>query len=253
MTEKDNQNCNDETQDNEIHFHELPRPHFNHDGRNAYHSRRSSYEPWYDDKADYNTNAKSYYDYLARFNGYLFKLTDFVNRLSRRNITVEDSTSIDFTKKGDWIDNGDDCHTYNDVIKLTGVVIISKMIDSIDIGKLKNISVPNGSKIVSDGVWSPDYKNALNAIQHENELQDVEINNIKKDITNITNTLQKVIDNLYNSGAITTNNIFNFDFNPGRNIATGNINIYGEIADGSQAIITHKGQANGDVASGLKI
>ncbi|MDN6835684.1 MAG: hypothetical protein L0L86_06030, partial [Lactococcus lactis] len=28
--------------------------------------RRSTFEPWYDDKKDYNTNAPSYYDYLGR-------------------------------------------------------------------------------------------------------------------------------------------------------------------------------------------
>lgn len=42
------------------------------------------FTPFYSDKADYNTNAKSYYDYLARYNGFLTYLVDFVNDLADR-------------------------------------------------------------------------------------------------------------------------------------------------------------------------
>lgn len=37
---------------------------------------RDSYEPWYDSKKDYNTNSKSYYDYLARVNQLMQLLAD---------------------------------------------------------------------------------------------------------------------------------------------------------------------------------
>lgn len=43
-----------------------------------------NYTPFYSDKADYNTNAKSYYDYLARYNGFMSELIDFVNDLALR-------------------------------------------------------------------------------------------------------------------------------------------------------------------------
>ena len=50
---------------------------------NEYGYRRGIYrEPFYSDNADYNTNSKSYYDYLARFNGFIFELCDFVNGLA---------------------------------------------------------------------------------------------------------------------------------------------------------------------------
>lgn len=50
----------------------------NHYGEKLY------YEPFYSDNADYNTNAKSYYDYLARYNGFMSTLVEFVNDLADR-------------------------------------------------------------------------------------------------------------------------------------------------------------------------
>lgn len=45
--------------------------------------RRGLYrEPFYSDSSDYNTNAKSYYDYLARYNGFIHEMVDFVNGLA---------------------------------------------------------------------------------------------------------------------------------------------------------------------------
>lgn len=38
--------------------------------------------PFYSDEADYNTNAPSYYDYLAKYNGFISSLVDFVNGLA---------------------------------------------------------------------------------------------------------------------------------------------------------------------------
>lgn len=50
---------------------------------NQYKYRRGlNREPFYDDMADYNTNSRSYYDYLARYNGFIFDLCDFVNGLA---------------------------------------------------------------------------------------------------------------------------------------------------------------------------
>lgn len=39
-------------------------------------------EPFYSNQSDFNTNSKSYYDYLARFNGFISELVDFVNDLA---------------------------------------------------------------------------------------------------------------------------------------------------------------------------
>ena len=73
------------------------------------HSWSSERLPLYVDKANYNTNAPSYYDYLARMLNYMLGQLEYaVNRTLRRNIKFTDTKSIHFVKNGDWIDNYDD-------------------------------------------------------------------------------------------------------------------------------------------------
>ena len=69
-------------------------------------SLENHYHPWYDDRRDYNTNAPSYYDYLSNTNRYLDKLTWLTNRVARRNINVQSTNAIRYTKEFDWIDEG---------------------------------------------------------------------------------------------------------------------------------------------------
>lgn len=237
----------------------------------AYHHHHHShfknhFEPWYSDGMDFNTNAKDYYDYLGRFNKWAHIAEDLINRLLRRNIEVDDTPSIDLTKIGDWIDNGN-CHEFDDVIHIKADVIISPDIDKKTFINFipKTVDVPNGTEVRQNGVWSPDYINALNAIDNQfsnlneiiNNITDIinkqgdDITNIKNTIKNIESTLQKLIDNLYNSGAINTNNIYNFEFNPNRYFATGNINHYSGAAGGDHFIATHKGVMDYDVTTGI--
>lgn len=49
---------------------------------NEVNCRTNGLKPFYTYNADYNTNSKSYYDYLARYNAFLSELIDFVNDLS---------------------------------------------------------------------------------------------------------------------------------------------------------------------------
>jgi len=218
--------------------------------RPPYRSRhhRHRYEPFYDEHSDYNTNAKSYYDYLARFNGFLASIVEFINRLMNRNIEVKNTKSINFTKKGDWIDNGEcEPDNYDDVIELSAVVNISKQEESkefvIHPDQVKNFKIPNGSVIKNDGLWSPDY---IEMIQNLND----RVNNLTSQNNQLEKGLQKIVNNLYESGAITTNNINNFEFNNGRDIATGNINLFGGSSDGNSFIRTNKGKTNNDITAG---
>lgn len=225
------------------------------------------YEPFYDFHADYNTNAKDYYDYLARFNAHIKFMTEFINRLMDRNIDVIDTNSIDMTKIGDWIDNGKcEPDNYDDVIKIKADVIISKLTETLKLVNTtqKNFIISNGTKIKSDGVWSPDYADIIKEIDREiGKIQDLikdlvqdinnmrnELNKLKTDITNLTNGLQKIINNLFESGAISSDNINNFVFNSGRDIATGNINLFGGTSDGNSFIRTNKGKTNNDISAG---
>lgn len=227
-------------------------PRRNHWGGNAFWHRYESYEPWYDDKADYNTNAKSYYDYLARFNAFLREVVDAINRLLRRDIKFNDSKSIDFDKIGDWLDHGN-CDNYDDLIEVTAKVIISRATEKRTLKNTskKEFTVPNGSKIVGDGLWSPDYIDLINSL--DDSVGDIykKISNMGDQIANLQNALQKIVNNLYDSGAITSNNINNFDFKKGRDIATGNINLFGGSADGNSFIRTNKGKTENDITAGI--
>ena len=65
------------------------------------------WQPFYNDKEDFNTNALSYYEYLAHRNEHLRLITELLNRVARRDISLKDTNTIEFIKKIDWIKDGD--------------------------------------------------------------------------------------------------------------------------------------------------
>ena len=62
-----------------------------------------------------------------------------------------------------------------------------------------------------------------------------------------------MLQNLQNSGAWnqTGNTIFEGSFNAGRNIATGNINLFGGTPDGDAFIRTNNDKTENDLAGGI--
>lgn len=258
------------------------------------------YEPWYDDRKDYNTNAPSYYDYLAHRNYNHHLIIDLLNRVARRNLTVTDTPSIDLTKTNDWISE-DKCNNYHDIIDLKADVKLSKLKDSVSIGtydqRKKTYTFPNAIKIYDDGLYVRDttqvlidlydYDKFLNdKINQEiddrkeadinldnkinKEIQDRENEDlaIRREITNhvkqlenkitelkgdnnkLLTVLTKLINNLKNSGAW-EGDLFNGGFKPNRNIATGNINIFGGTPDGDSFIRTNNTSTENDLAGGV--
>lgn len=171
--------------------------------RRGHRHRSHWYEPFYDEHTDYNTNAKSYYDYLARFNGFIRTVVDFINRLMRRNIEVEDTNSIKFNKNGDWLDNGGcEPNHYDDVIKLNAHVKLSKLTEKRSLlnTNKKDFTINNGTVIKNDGVWSPDYIEMINEIDEEiGDLQkrisknEGDIKNIYKEINNINSRIDSML------------------------------------------------------------
>jgi len=94
-------------------------------------------------------------------------------------------------------------------------------------------------------------------IQEVNNLKQVienisnEVNNLKQEVNNLkanNEKLDKIIQNLINSGAWNSDTN---DFNPNRNIATGNINFFGGSTDGGSFIRTNNGQTENDVTAGI--
>lgn len=60
------------------------------------------WQPWYDDRRDYNTNAPSYFDYLSNFNELIKSIVEFVNELAKRDLDTEDTETIELIKKTSW-------------------------------------------------------------------------------------------------------------------------------------------------------
>lgn len=64
------------------------------------------YQPWYDDKRDYNTNAPTYYDYLANMNEIIQQVVENINKVFNRDVDVEDTSSIELIKEASWLVEG---------------------------------------------------------------------------------------------------------------------------------------------------
>ena len=159
---------------------------------NHFHSRlplEGHWQPWYDDRKDYNTNAPSYYDYLARFNYFLRVITDFINRLARRNINVKDTSTVDLTKTGDW--------TSQDSIEIKADVKIST--------NNNNQLYPNAINVLTDGLYVSDLTNEINKLkQKDNDLQN-QITKLKEKDTDLQNQINVISTTLINHGKDITN------------------------------------------------
>lgn len=99
--------------------------------------------------------------------------------------------------------------------------------------------------------WFKEYfKELLNDLTFLDELRDIfGIKALETKVNRIESALTKIIANLENSGAWTGG--LTGGFNNGRNIATGNINIFGGTVDGNSFIRTNSGQTENDLAGGL--
>lgn len=252
-------------------------------------SLEGHWQPWYDDRRDYNTNAPTYYDYLANFNHLIKSIVELLNRVARRNIQVEDTNCVDLTKINDWICEDNPCRTYHDVITLKADVILSTYQKILNFDG-KQYSLNNAISCLPTGLYASDYLPILEALkdklnkeikdrinadddlnrkieQVKNELQqaidnlrqefnnykqsnNAEISKLKQEISQLKTALQKIVTNLYEGGNATSNDINNFNIN--NHIAVGNINLYGGTADGNTLIRTHNAQAENDVTVGAR-
>lgn len=171
-------------------------------------SLEGHWQPWYDDRRDYNTNAPTYYDYLSNFNHLIKSITELLNRVARRNIEVEDTNCIDLTKINDWIDEGNACHSYHDVITLKADVILSTYQRALNFDG-KNYNLSNAISCLDSGLYASDYlpliqtlADKLNQTIADNndkfeDLQD-QINQINQEITNIKNTIENIQGDITN-------------------------------------------------------
>ena len=139
---------------------------------------KKSYLPSYNDLTDYNTNAQSYYDYLAKFNKVLSIIVDYINELMKRDVNVEDTDTIDLTKLKSWINCYQPCKEKNTEILLKADVIFSR--ETIEHTTLRNgVQILDNATYNKSGVFTPNFKKIL-------DLFDNDINeNLKKILKNI--------------------------------------------------------------------
>lgn len=92
--------------------------------------------------------------------------------------------------------------------------------------------------------------NSVNLPQYVS-LQD--FNNLKNEYNQLKGAFTALLQNLKNSGAWnqTGGTIFEGSLRPDRNIATGNINLFGGTVDGNAFIRTNNGKTENDLAGGI--
>ena len=147
-------------------------------------SLEGHWQPWYDDRRDYNTNAPTYYDYLSNFNGLIKSIVDFVNELAKRDVDTENTNTIELIKKTSWLVEGVNTCVLKANVKL---------------------SKASGNKIVekSDGLF----------------VETVNIDDLKKRVATLEanyKTLQTTIETKYNTLNTALNNHIN-DYNALKN------------------------------------
>lgn len=203
-------------------------PSYNKDGWHLSHwfGDKRHFRPWYDDDADYNTNAKSYYDYLGFRIAQVDAIIDAINKLIKRNIKTNQTNTVDLQKLGDW--------SSDDIITLLANVKVSR--DTL-----------NAIEIRDDGLFVKDLKPLINDLQRQ-------VNEIKNVQAKHDRVLRKIIQSLINNGSWSApqgQDILDGDFVSGHGVASGNINFFGGTQDGGHYIRTNGGHTEDDVTAGI--
>lgn len=170
---------------NEIPKNEPPRPF----PKYLPWSFEGHYQPWYDDRRDYNTNAPTYYDYLAHQKFLSDEAIDLINRNARRNFYVTDTNSIDLTKKGDWVDNENPCtgkdwqptvrerYYYDDIVEIVADLKVSHQKVDVTIAGMTQ-TCPNVLRVLTDGAFVPDYSAFIADLRNRLSSAEGEINRL---------------------------------------------------------------------------
>lgn len=247
-------------------------------------SLEGHFQPWYDDRRDYNTNAPTYYDYLSNFNHLIHSIVELLNRVARRNIKVEDTNCVDLTKTFDWICEDNPCQTYHDEIILKADVILSTYKKALEFDG-HSFNLENAISCLPSGLFAPNYMPLLEdllakinqeildrisadqalerrieqerneRIEADNQLNnkiDREVNALSGKMDKIENALIKILTDLKNSGAWNAgDDILAGNMASNRHIASGNINVFGGTPDGGSYIRTNNGSTENDLAGGV--
>lgn len=109
------------------------------------------------------------------------------------------------------------------------------------------VTAINGQNVSLQGLGNHDTVPAPTLAQF-NDLNN-RFNTLKSDYDRVIQALHKIVSNLQSTGAWTGG--ITGQFVPNRNIATGNINLFGGTADGNAFIRTNNGKTENDLAGGI--
>lgn len=103
---------------------------------------------------------------------------------------------------------------------------------------------------LADNTLSISNGNSINLPQY---VSPQDFNNLKNEYNHLKGAFTTLLQNLKNTGAWnqTGDTIFEGSLRPDRNIATGNINLFGGTVDGSAFIRTNNGKTENDLAGGI--
>lgn len=134
--------------------------------------------------------------------------------------------------------------------KVTAVTDSTVSVEPLGTERDITIGPTNQTLTLSGNTLSISNGNSVNLPQYV-PLQD--FNNLKNEYNQLKGAFTALLQNLKNSGAWnqTGGNIFEGSLRPDRNIATGNINLFGGTVDGNAFIRTNNGKTENDLAGGI--
>ena len=135
-----------------------------------YYGNLFGVQPWYQDKADFNTDSASYLEFLGQYRKQLDSMIKLIQQLRERDILVEDTKTIDLTKTGEWDHSLDPENSLVEEIKLKADVILSAMKKDSQLNSLLPkplvVELSNSLKILEDGLYSADLYDMVKALDN---------------------------------------------------------------------------------------
>lgn len=134
--------------------------------------------------------------------------------------------------------------------KVTAVTDTTVTVEPLGTERDITIGSTNQTLTLSGNTLSISEGNSVNLPQY---VSPQEFNTLKNEYNQLKGAFTALLQNLKNSGAWnqTGSTIFDGNLNDGRNIATGNINVFSKRPDGDLFIRTNNGKSEGDLAGGV--
>lgn len=192
--------------------------------------------------------------------------------LGAQDLSVTDTNSIDLTLSGSWnaapvynpaTGEWTAAKVYKDIkadAKISAYAGTTSVVTTTANDKTtETVVTPNAITVRSDGLYAPDYGNAIAKVSSSNDAASERIHELETKLTETQNALKQIVQNLIDSGAwdstIASDSASSTSLaggiKSGVHIAYGNINVFGGSTDGNSYIRTNNGSTENDLAGGI--